>query len=247
MEGPHEVVIAKGRRSRALSHPFRSAGQTIVEFAFVFPVFVVVFFGIVEFALITASIGGFNFAARDGARLGSIVGRSDPNADSRIITDILNHVQGLVMAKPQTIYIFRANPNDSSLPNECLGTDTVSNGVITQNPYPLSDLKNCLQDQYTVNANGTTTQTVSNWPPSSRNDTEANADYLGVQVDYQYTYVTGFVGSFGSALKLSTLSVQRIEPQDFVWRTGHAPVAYAAPGSAVLGGQADVWREETAP
>ncbi|HLY32571.1 MAG TPA: TadE family protein, partial [Ktedonobacterales bacterium] len=41
----------------------RSQGQALVEFALVAPIFFLMFFGVIEFALINASIGAYNFAA----------------------------------------------------------------------------------------------------------------------------------------------------------------------------------------
>jgi TadE-like protein len=222
-----ELLCETRRRSRRRG----SAGQAIVEFAMITPVFFLVFFGILEFALITASIGSYDFATREGARMGSVLGRTDSNADNKIINVVLAHVQGIVMAKPQTVYIYDAEPApQAAIPPaptlECLNVTSGSADVAVGDP-------NCREDVFTI-ANGTATQTVNNWPPSARNDTEANADYLGVRVDYNYTYVTGFVAGLGSTLGLSTYSVQRIEPQDYsVRRAGAGSLAGVSPSGSL--------------
>jgi Flp pilus assembly protein TadG len=175
----------------------------MVEFALITPVFFLVFFGILEFALITASIGSFNFASREGALTGSIYGRSSANGDpdQAIVTAVRNHVQGVVMAKGQEVDIYKADPNNGS----CLTSGGSDIGVGTFG---------CLEDQYQLNGQPLTGGSMS-WPVANRNDTLLNADYVGVRVVYQYTYVTGFIGGLGSTLTLSTYSVQRIEPQDY--------------------------------
>src|SRR5215472_9797622 len=71
--------LVRRRRARRVSR-----GQALVEFAMVIPLFLLMLFGFVEIALITASISAFNFAAKDAARLGALVGPTDANADPDI-------------------------------------------------------------------------------------------------------------------------------------------------------------------
>jgi Flp pilus assembly protein TadG len=186
-------------RTRRRSRRVRSAGQALVEFGLIAPVFFLIFFGIIEFALLTASIGSFNFAARDAARLGAIKGRTDPNVDSEVVAVVRGHVSGIVMAKGQEIDIYRADP----LSGTCLDT---GNNVVAVGSASC-EMETC-QFSATPNCQGT-------WAVDSRDDSQATADYLGVRVIYQYTFLTGFVAGLGSNLNLSTYSVQRIEPQDF--------------------------------
>jgi Flp pilus assembly protein TadG len=188
--------IQRGRRGSR-----RAAGQAIVEFALITPVFFLVFFSIVEFALMTASIGSYNFAVREAARIGSIEGPTDSGADGDIVSAVQSHTQGLVMAKPQEVDIYDADPATGQCLNVTSGGADVAAGDAS-----------CREDVYTIAAGGTATQTVNNWPYSARNASEGEADYLGVRVGYQYTYLTGFVAGLGSGLSLSTFSVQRIEP-----------------------------------
>jgi Flp pilus assembly protein TadG len=194
----------------------RSRGQSLVEFSLIVLPFFLVFFSIIEFALITASVGSFDFAARSGARLGSVIGRTSETADQQIITEAMSHVSGVVMAQPTEIDIFRANPNGN--PNLlCFGSVTQSNGLPLS--YNLGD-PNCAENVYLPPFLPVTqlTCTPCNWPVDNRNDTNLNADYVGVRILYTYTYVTGFLASLGSGLNLSTYSTQRIEPQDY---SGH--------------------------
>lgn len=196
-------MAVRRTRRRAHGRGRWARGQAIVEFAMITPVFFLVFFGILEFSLITASIGGFNFAAREGALIGSIYGRSsfygDP--DQAMVKAVANRVQGLIMAKAQEIDIYKADPNNG----QCLTSGGADTGVGTSS---------CLENQYLPDGTPFPGGTIS-WPLANRNDTLLNADYLGVRVVYQYTYVTGFIGGLGSTLTLSSYSVQRIEPADY--------------------------------
>lgn len=175
----------------------------MVEFALVAPVFFLMFFGIIEYALINSSITTFNFAAKDAARIGSILGRTDPTVDQQIVNDVVGRSGGLVVAQAQSIEVYRS---------DAAGSPPPSVGAV-ENSYAPSTGSACV---------------VCNWAVASRNDSLLNADYLGVRITYIYTYLTAFVSGGASQLQLSALSVQRIEPQDYQGRNPHAPVALAS-------------------
>lgn len=182
---------ARGKVATARTSPRkRSRGQAMVEFALVAPVFFLMFFGLIEYALINSSITTFNFAAKDAARIGSLLGRTDPSVDSQIVNDVIGRSGGLVVAKAQLIEIYRSDAAGSPPPS----TSPVENSYAPVTGSACS---------------------VCNWAVASRNDSLLNADYLGVRVTYIYTYLTAFVSGGASQLQLTALSVQRIEPQDY--------------------------------
>lgn len=201
----------------------RSTGQALVEFALVAPVFFLVFFGIIEFALIMSSVGSFNFASREGARVGSIIGPTDSTADTQIVSQVLSHVRGLVMAKATEIDIFRATINGLCLPDPLADPSTLT-PVAESSP-------SCAKDVWLIASDGTPTPPATpGWPPDDRNDTLSSADYLGVYVTYQYTFLTAFIADSGIPLILNADSVQRIEPQDYGERAPLLPLTLAWPG-----------------
>jgi hypothetical protein len=57
--------------------------------------------------------------------------------------------------------------------------------------------------------------TTQTWTANDRDDSQLGADYVGIRIAYQYTFITGFIAASGSVLNLSATSVQRIEPQDY--------------------------------
>ena len=111
--------VAQGRRPRKTSsrsfptatHRERgvTSGQAIVEFAPVITPVLMMIFGIVECLLITSSIGPFHFAAKDAARLGALLGRTDSTVDQQIVTLIRGHVVSMVAAKTVSIEIYRSD------------------------------------------------------------------------------------------------------------------------------------------
>jgi Flp pilus assembly protein TadG len=169
-------------------------GQSLVEFALVLPLFLALIFSVVEYSLINSAIGAYNFAAKDAARFGAIVGPSDTGAtgyqaDTDMLNIIDNHVLGVVAAIPVEVDIFEA---------------TEAGTYDTSNPP--------LQDKW-VYSGGSWSAASLNWKPGVRNDQLVSQDYIGVRVVYHYTYVTAFFSSLGATITLSALSVQRIEPQ----------------------------------
>jgi Flp pilus assembly protein TadG len=157
----------------------------MVEFALVAPFFFALLFGVIEFSLINSSISAFNFAAKDGARIGSFLGRTDATVDQQICNEIQSRVQGVVFAHMQQIEVFKSDVTGA-------GPGPADNAY--------TNFTNC---------------TPTTWPVDSRNDTLADADYLGVRITFLYTYLTGFVAGGNSTLQLTATAIERIEPQEF--------------------------------
>jgi hypothetical protein len=171
----------------------------VVEFALVAPLFVLLLFGVVEYSLINASVGTFNFAAKDAARYGAIIGKGaapGPTAiDDYIVKNIIiPHVTGVVVAQMTQVEIF-----DSSESGGCQGGGN----------FP------CPNEDIWQQTGGAWTSTSNTWPSSSRNDALANADYLGVRISYTYTYLTALFATTSPTINLIATSVQRIEPQEY--------------------------------
>jgi Flp pilus assembly protein TadG len=182
--------VAVMRAADAHSARRRSRGQALVEFALIAPLFFALLFGIIEYSLLSTAISALNFAAKDAARIGSLLGRTDPTADSQIVTDVRQHSAGIVTARVTAIEVFKA---------DAAGNGVISGGSLVENVYDING-----------NALG-----PLGWPIAQRRDTLIDADYLGVRVSYTYTYLTGFISGGSASLPLTATSVQRIEPQDY--------------------------------
>lgn len=175
------------------------SGQTLVEFALVLPLLLTVIFGTIEFCFLYQSTNTVNFAAREGARVGAVLGPTDSGADSKIITAIFDATSGgsgLLFSQIQMIEIFKSDQN-GTVPAPIVG--------------PCAQKTN--EDVY--DGSGIACPGALGWPPSSRNATFNSADYLGVRITFAYNWVTSFVSAAQGKFITSSVSVQLIEPQTF--------------------------------
>lgn len=215
----------------------RGRGQAFVEFALIAPIFLALFFGIIEYALVDSSIGAYDFAAVAGARVGAIDGTA-PNCAPTcggglndatygvdwdiLLNGIQPHVSGLVLAQIVEVDVFQANETGGC--------------YITTETFPCQTHT----DIYTAASGTWQPGSVSNWPQSTRHDQLVDADYLGLRVVYRYTYLTALLATTSPALLLTAVSVQRIEPQAFQLRVPGPTViplsytSHGAPDSAAL-------------
>lgn len=188
------LAPSKGRRRS-------QSGQTLVEFALVAPLLLMVLFGTIEFCFLYQSTNTINFAAREGARVGAVLGPTDAGADSKIIQAIFaatSNGSGLLFSQIQMIEIFKSNQNGAVPP--------LLTSCVQQATPPFEDV---------YNGQGIACPGTLGWPPSARNATFNNADYLGVRITFVYNWVTAFVSAAQGQFKTSSVSIQLIEPQTF--------------------------------
>ena len=176
----------------------RQSGQSLVEFALVAPLLLLVIFGTIEFCFLYQSANTVSFAAREGARVGAVLGPTDSGADSKILQAIFDATSGgsgLLFSQIQMIEIFKSNQNGS---------------------VPAA-LASCVQaaNEDVYDGQGNACPGTLGWPPSARNATFNAADYLGVRITYVYNWVTSFVSASQGQFKTNSISIQLIEPQTF--------------------------------
>jgi Flp pilus assembly protein TadG len=165
------------------------------------PLLLLVIFGILEFCFLYESIDTANFAAREGARIGAVLGPSDSGADSKILQAIQTATSsgvGLLFSQIRTIEIFKSDQNGTVPP------PLTSCAQVSTPPY---------EDVY--DGQGNLCPGTPGWPPSVRSATFNASDYLGVRITYVYNWVTSFVSAAGGQFQLSSVSVQLIEPQTY--------------------------------
>ena len=196
------------RRQRP-THPSSSRsgrGQALVEFALVFPLFIVLLLGIIEFAFLFNALLSVNYSARDAAlaaaEAGDVVGAncvivdsvdaavSAPASDNRIVK----------------VEIYQATPN-----GVMIGAPTVfTRGGSTSGAA-------CGTTGLTIPY----TRTADGYPETNRCTILAGCgvghvtvDNVAVRVTYTHTYVTplqNFLGG-GTTLTFDRSSVMRMEP-----------------------------------
>ena len=179
-------------------------GQALVEFALIFPVFLLVLFGLIEFAFILNAQLSLNYATRDAALIAAEAG-NDPSADCLILKQVdadLNPPtnEGNVI----TVHIFSATETGRQLSpakemtytrggSTTCGSLTAPYTVSTTN-YPSSVRCNDLDR--------------TGCSPEFTGPSNTGVDIIGVQIDYRYNSIT----PIGVTSTFSVSNEMRMEP-----------------------------------
>ncbi len=199
------TILRRGRDRKE-----RSTGQTLVEFALVFPMFFILFLGVIEFAFSFNAILGVNFASRNAALAAAEAGAAQ-GGDCVILRGIEEDVAAPANhANIVKVEIYRAKSNgDDYVP--ATRTTYMRTG---SGPCTLPDLS-VITIPYT--------RTVNGYPEIERCNILAGCpgpglhttiDHIGVRVYYDHPFVTPlqtFVGS-GDGITFDRSNVMRMEP-----------------------------------
>jgi hypothetical protein len=192
----------------------RARGQTLVEFALVFPVFLLLTFALIEFAFVFSAMLGISYATRDAALLAAEAG-SNAGADCVVLEKIEQDVTAPGSpTKITDVYIYRADRN---------GVEVA--GV--SNHWTRTGSTDCdgTAIPYTRQTNGypegmdplTNTPYRCNWIDGCDG---RPLDIVGVRIVYVHAWVTplaglggnGFSGQGGSGFTLTQSNSMRMEP-----------------------------------
>jgi Flp pilus assembly protein TadG len=202
---------------RATPNDRNERGGSAVEFALIVPIIVALVFGIIEFSLVLKNTNILSNAASAGARLASIESRTAEyhlRTKDEIIQEVAD--KGLVLKK---LVIYKADKN-TGLPKN--GSATTPNQLAIREDYS-SCISGCFVWQGNTDGTytwlrGTPTQiadaTTLKWPwyQQASCGPSATTDYVGVWVEYEHNYITGF---FGSTKTIRQRAVYRLEPTEF--------------------------------
>jgi Flp pilus assembly protein TadG len=190
-------------------------GQSLVEFALIFPILIVLVMAIIEFALAFNAVLGVNRASEHGVLVASEAG-SDSAADCLILKEVEDEI---------------LPPNqETQVDNVKIQWTNPSGGTAyASNVYDRSGSTTCyLSDGTSLTV--PYSQTSGGYPPSERCNVingsgctsgHTTVDTIGVQVRYQYVWKTplgsllralGGSGSWGTGLTFNKRNVMRIEP-----------------------------------
>lgn len=201
-------------RSRSRSAESSSRGQTVVEFALVFPLFVMLLLGLVEFSFLFNALLAVNYGARDAALAAAEAGDA-AGADCVILDWVERAITAPAdTARIQAVEIYQAKPDGTiwpgtsktvythGAPQSCTFPDgsvgSVPYGAPSPNGYPPSARCN-----YLGGCNG---PGVSNHP---------TVDNVVVRIIYTHQYVTpikNFIGGGPGGITFDRSSVMRMEP-----------------------------------
>lgn len=202
------------RRSRAAEARARSAGQSLVEFALVLPLFVVLTLSVIEFAFVFNAILSINYASRNAALLAAEAGNGT-GADCIILDSIEQEVRGPSdRSAIQQVTIFWADQNGVQIGSNAqvyVRTGATSGPNATTCTYPDGTV---ITVPYRLAQNG--------YPASARCNILAGCgsphnglDRVGVRISYVHSWKTplnGVAGLGGSGYAFERSNVMVMEP-----------------------------------
>jgi hypothetical protein len=173
-------TLLASRRRRFLDGSER--GQSMVEFALMFPIVVLLFIGLVEFAVTFSIILNVNYGSRDAALLAAEIG-DDAGADCVILRKLDEAMSGVSnKSEIEEVRIYWAGVNGNEL---------------AANVYERGGTTACLFADGTSITVPYTLQPGSNYPVDERCTTLAGCDSLhtgldtiGVSVTFHHSWLT---------------------------------------------------------
>lgn len=181
-------------------------GAVLVEFTFVAMLLAVILAGTFDYGMAWRGGLGVTEGARAGARIGSAVG-PDLDADRTIMTGVRATLGSAgLLDQVERVAIFRSDAEDGEVPAGCKtassGACSVFSGADVRSVTATSPIRSdgCLQ-----------MADPRSFCPTSRNNVQADADYIGIWIRVRYEFQFGLLGSTQT---IERTSIMRLEPQD---------------------------------
>jgi Flp pilus assembly protein TadG len=208
----------------------RQKGQSVVEFALVIPIFLVLLMGVIEFSFLMNGQLSINYATRDAALIAAEAGNAGLDASNHDLADcvILQKIQQDVTAPANSANITQVRiyrTNDTGQPLDTSGNvTTFGSGSQASNIYVPGSTTCTFPDSTTITV--PYTETTAQYPSSDRcNAIKGTAagcsaghpglDTIGVLVTYNDTWRTplhNLIGLMGSGWTLTQSNQMRMEP-----------------------------------
>ena len=181
-------------------------GQSLVEFALIFPIFILLLIGLIEFAVVFSIILNVNYASRDAALMAAEVGDAS-GADCLILQRLDSALNGATSHDQiLSIRVIWADANGNEL-----AADVYTEGGSTS--CVLGD-GSTLSVPYTAGA--------QNYPESARctivagcGGTHPGLDTIGVTIEYHHDWITplpNLVSVPATGLTFTRSNTMRMEP-----------------------------------
>lgn len=203
----------------------RSTGQSMVEFALVIPIFLVVLMGVIEFAFLMNGQLSINFATRDAALIAAEAGNA-VGADCVVLQKVEQDVtEPANPANISKVQIFWTNANGQPLDTNGNVT-TFGSSSQAADTYTRSGSTTCTFADGTTLTVPYSLSGTATYPYSARcSDVRGTAegcqaghpgiDTIGVQVTYSDSWRTplhNLIGLLGSGWTLTQSNQMRMEP-----------------------------------
>jgi hypothetical protein len=184
-----------------------SEGQTLVEFALVFPIFFLLLIALIEFGLMFNALLAVNFATRDASLIAAEAGNAS-GADCVILKKVNDTIGAPASPTRITeVRIFKADKNGNQIGSSAnvylpgSMTCTMVDGTTLTVPYSLSGsagYRDTTRCNILIGCSGS-----------------GGVDTVGVRVAYHYSWVTplsSFLNLAGSGADLIKANSMRMEP-----------------------------------
>lgn len=197
-------------RSRSRSARPAERGVSVVEAAFVTPVFFVLIFGVLEMGLLVNSYLSTSNMTRTSTRVASAVG-DQYEADLAILNSVTSGDSMMVSGTLRTVVVFLASGPDAEVPAACKAASVVG----SCNRYTGADLAGslALPPESTQFGCGPAAQDRF-WCPNDRKrdlqGPKSPPDHVGVWIEVEHRYLTGI---FGRTFTITDQVVMRMEPK----------------------------------
>ena len=185
----------------------RQQGQSLVEFALVFPIFFVLLMGMIEFGLVFNAILSLNFATRDASLVAAEAGNA-VGADCVVLKKVEQSIGAPASVnRINQVQIYKSDKNGNVVTGK---VNTYNRSGSTSCPMPDGTT---LVVPYTISG-------AAGYPETSRCNVVGGCggsgavDLIGVKINYTYNAVTplgSFVGS-SSTYNLVESNTMRMEP-----------------------------------
>jgi Flp pilus assembly protein TadG len=185
-------------------------GQSLVEFAMIVPVFLMLLLGLTEFGFVFTHHLTLEYATREGARMGAALasgnGSTVPCAD----------VDGYVIAAVQRVLTSPGSQVPASRVNQIRIYKSDASG------NQIGSSVNVWVPGSATAADGTALvfqqSGSTGWNACGRNNATANPDSIGIQLSYTYDYVTPLGSLLGIAgapqIAISDRTIMALNPSD---------------------------------
>lgn len=168
-------------------------GATIVEFALVLPLLILISFAIMEFGVAFYEYLSVERATNDGVRTVAFMGTRE-DADCVAVSTVADAIPGSMLGRVDRVEIFRADGNGNPIPGQVNvwrpGVGPCGGLVMQSEGYP---------------ALGRQTE-------APLRSSDPSLDLVGVRVVLDRSWITGF-GPFSGDYTIDESSLLRIEPE----------------------------------
>jgi len=211
----HRITGPSRRRSLLGRRAHRSRGQSLVEFALVFPIFVSMMLGMIEFGFVFNAVLSVSYAARDAALAAAESGPLT-GADCAILKAVEADVSAPASAsKIQKVEIYQTDNKGTAVVGGLTRVYTRDGGANTtpcfdvdKSSVPYALTSDVYQEKERCNVLGGCPNPPG--PPG-----HSTVDNIAVRVTYAHSWVTpirNFIGGGTGGLTFSRESVMRMEP-----------------------------------